>query len=133
MRGHDRELGMDRPIRRRVFLNGIAATAGPFASGMLPGMETEASMRDAAVPGDGADYPPRLTGLRGSHPGSFELAHELRDGLVSIEPPCPAETYDLVIVSGGISGLAAFSSLTITTILAGTRNATNSSWAVGSN
>ena len=25
-------------------------------------------------------YPPALTGLRGSHPGSFEAAHSLRDG-----------------------------------------------------
>ncbi len=47
--------------------------------------------------------------MRGSHPGSFEAAHRLRDGA----PPPPAasdaadERYDLVIVGGGISGLAA--------------------------
>jgi spermidine dehydrogenase len=52
-------------------------------------------------------YPPRLVGLRGSHPGSFELAHKLRDGNLPLRTSGPAETYDLVIVGGGISGLSA--------------------------
>jgi spermidine dehydrogenase len=55
-------------------------------------------------------YPPALTGLRGSHPGSFETAHSLRDGTFwdsagKLEDT--GETYDLIIVGGGISGLAA--------------------------
>ena len=29
---------------------------------------------------DGASYPPALTGLRGSHVGSFDVGHEIRDG-----------------------------------------------------
>ncbi len=29
---------------------------------------------------DGSSYPPERTGLRGSHPGSYEVAHEIRDG-----------------------------------------------------
>src|SRR5258708_15505598 len=57
--------------------------------------------------GQQSGYPPRLTGLRGSHPGSFELAHKLRDGDLPLQAPGPAETYDLVIVGGGISGLSA--------------------------
>ena len=46
--------------------------------------------------------------MRGSHPGSFENAHALRDGTLRIEH---AETiddpYDLIVVGGGISGLSA--------------------------
>src|SRR5678816_4666637 len=55
-------------------------------------------------------YPPALTGLRGSHPGSFETAHTLRDGdfwQKAGQPVEIAEKYDLVVVGGGISGLSA--------------------------
>ena len=47
--------------------------------------------------------------MRGSHPGSFEAAHALRDGEFWIDRrhPSTGETYDLVVVGGGISGLAA--------------------------
>jgi spermidine dehydrogenase len=49
------------------------------------------------------------TGLRGSHPGSFEVAHALRDGeAVGQALAGPAQrNYDLVVVGGGISGLSA--------------------------
>src|SRR5262249_55265406 len=55
-------------------------------------------------------YPPALTGLRGSHAGSFDAAHSLRDGTFWEEAGKPIaldESYDLVIVGGGISGLSA--------------------------
>ena len=55
-------------------------------------------------------YPPALTGMRGSHPGSFDAAHSLRDGTFwdSVgKPEDTGETYDLIVVGGGISGLAA--------------------------
>jgi spermidine dehydrogenase len=55
-------------------------------------------------------YPPALTGLRGSHPGSFDAAHSLRDGTfwdAAGTPQDTGETYDLIIVGGGISGLSA--------------------------
>lgn len=55
-------------------------------------------------------YPPALTGLRGSHPGSFDAAHALRDGTfwdTAGKPVATGETYDLVVVGGGISGLSA--------------------------
>jgi spermidine dehydrogenase len=98
---------MDRPIPRRDFLNGIAIGVGSIASAMLPDMATEILAREAATQARRGHYPPRLTGLRGSHPGSFELAHKLRHGDFPVEAPRAAELYDLVIVGGGISGLAA--------------------------
>src|SRR6266566_2549856 len=107
MRAEDRGLGMDRPVARRDFLNGVAIAASSIASGMLPGAVTEGFAKEAAVRAQRSYYPPRLTGLRGSHQGSFELAHKLRDGDLLPQAPGPAETYDLVIVGGGISGLAA--------------------------
>jgi spermidine dehydrogenase len=56
-----------------------------------------------------AQYPPALTGLRGQHPGSFEVAHAFaREGQrFGIDKAPSEETYDLVVVGGGISGLAA--------------------------
>ena len=48
--------------------------------------------------------------MRGSHPGSFDAAHSLRDGTFwdsAGKPEDTGETYDLIIVGGGISGLAA--------------------------
>jgi spermidine dehydrogenase len=57
-----------------------------------------------------AGYPPARTGLRGSHVGSFETALELalngRRDWGAVEEPDP-DVYDLVVVGGGLSGLAA--------------------------
>ena len=56
---------------------------------------------------DGSSYPPSRTGLRGSHPGSFDVAHEIRDGRRFDVGDLPVEeSYDLVVVGAGISGLA---------------------------
>ncbi len=94
------DLGMDRPIARRDFLNGVAVGLGFLGSAAAAQLTQDS-------PGY---YPPALTGLRGSHPGSFEVAHSLRDGTLWKNAGDPVEThesYDLVIVGGGISGLAA--------------------------
>src|SRR5713101_3474491 len=103
----DRELGMDRGITRRDFLNGVALTVGAaiLPSGLLAAI-------DAPVGAEKSPdyYPPALTGLRGSHPGSFDPAHSLRDGRFWDQAGAPVDTgesYDLVIVGGGISGLSA--------------------------
>ena len=95
---------MHRKISRRDFINGVAVTAG---AAMMPWhlMGAEADLQKS-----GNYYPPALTGLRGSHVGSFETAHSLRDGTfwdTAGKPEDTGETYDLIIVGGGISGLAA--------------------------
>ena len=103
----DRALGMDREIPRRDFLNGAAMTIG---AALLPGaLDARGTKSDQAQNHRGYN-PATFTGLRGSHPGSFEIAHSLRDGTFWKEAPAPerlAENYDLIIVGGGISGLAA--------------------------
>jgi spermidine dehydrogenase len=104
----DRELGMDRPIPRRDFLNGAAMAIG---AAMLPTGLQQAVDTSSGEPQNRPGYnPPLSTGLRGSHPGSFEIAHSLRDGTFwKNAPPMRQlqEKYDLVVVGGGISGLAA--------------------------
>jgi spermidine dehydrogenase len=101
-----RRVGMGKPITRRDFIDGVAATA--LAAGSAP---VFAGDEAAAAPQDRPGYyPPALAGMRGSHPGSFEAAHALRDGtfLRSGAPPIePGEHFDLIVVGGGISGLAA--------------------------
>src|SRR5262245_22160065 len=104
MPADSRTLGMDRPIPRRDCLNGVAIAAGSIVSEMLPCAVAEGLAAEEAPQNN---YPPRLTGLRGSHPGSFEMAHRLRDGDVHLQVPGTVEGYDLVIVGGGISGLSA--------------------------
>src|SRR3984893_8267418 len=101
----DRELGMRRKITRRDFINGVAVTAG---ASLMPWHLLAADSVDAQNASN--YYPPALTGLRGSHPGAFEVAHSLRDGTFwdsAGKPEETGETYDLIIVGGGISGLAA--------------------------
>ncbi|HTT23803.1 MAG TPA: FAD/NAD(P)-binding protein [Candidatus Sulfotelmatobacter sp.] len=100
----DHQLGLDCKITRRDFINGVAVTAG---AAMMPWHLMGA---DVDPEKSGNYYPPALTGLRGSHPGSFETAHSIRDGTfwdTAGKPADTGETYDLIIVGGGISGLSA--------------------------
>jgi len=113
-RSKDRLLGMNQPITRRDFLNGIAIGAAAAASGPLlaaPLSDPAAASTALQLPRAAQDafgyYPPLLTGMRGSHPGSFEDAHALRDGQTWPAATDTGEEYDLIVVGGGISGLAA--------------------------
>ena len=99
---------MDRPISRRDLLHGMGALA---VSTLIPGRALADEMLALErAGGAAAGYPPALTGLRGNHVGSFEVAHQLaRDGRRdwgAIQEP-DSDLYDLVVVGGGISGLAA--------------------------
>ena len=104
---HNRELGMDRRITRRDFLNGMAVGIG--ALGFASGANFSAHGQEAPA-GNAPAYPPALNGMRGSQPGVYDVAHALRDGTFWDDAGTPVEThenYDLIVVGGGISGLAA--------------------------
>src|ERR1700751_5708160 len=106
MDSHDRNLGMDRDITRRDFLNGVAL--GVVGSVLAP--ELLRAGQQEFAPERAADYyPPTRVGMRGSHPGSFEVAHQLRDRRQSDLSAAAGtgESYDLVVVGGGLSGLSA--------------------------
>src|SRR5258707_12466440 len=109
----DRELGMNREITRRDFLNGVAVGTGATLLGGSIGAEQlfAAAAFDEFAPEKAPDYsPPARTGIRGNHDGSFTFAHRMRDGesASSLGDAAPTgESYDLAIVGGGISGLAA--------------------------
>src|SRR5262249_41389544 len=106
MSGDDRDLGMHAAITRRDFLNGVTLSV---VGSMLAPELVRAFQQEVASERAPDYYPPTRTGMRGSHEGSFEVAHQLRDrrgwdlsGAVNT-----GEAYDLVVVGGGLSGLAA--------------------------
>jgi spermidine dehydrogenase len=90
-------------IARRDFINGTLMAAG---ASMLPFKSTSQAVMAALKP---EYYPPALTGLRGSHPGSEKHAHNRAwtrqtdwGSTTDLK-----EEYDLVVVGGGLSGLSA--------------------------
>ena len=101
-------------VTRRDFLNGVAIGAGGL---LLPGCSDEleapvslpSSTPSTFTPlAPTAYYPPTLTGMRGSHEGSFEVAHDLAwRGEKPAHYEALDEHYDLVVVGAGMSGLAA--------------------------
>ena len=106
---------MGRRISRRDFLHGavggLVAGAG-LAPGCAPspGAPPAGPVGSSGRPLDPSGHPPSRLGLRGSHPGSFEVAHEMalakrRDWGLPTQPD--TEEYDLVVVGAGVSGLAA--------------------------
>lgn len=105
----DRELGMDHLILRRDFLNGMSVGIG--ASLLEPGSFWARVLTDSGKPyapeKDPGYYPPAKTGMRGSHDGSWEVAHAMRDGKQWDNPIPDPDSYDLIVVGGGISGLSA--------------------------
>jgi len=100
MDSSDRRLGLDRAISRRDFLNGVSVVIG---TSLLPAC---AKTGEPIVEGPSAYYPPAATGMRGSHPGSFEVAHAMVQGQHWAAGRTD-EHYDLVVVGAGISGLSA--------------------------
>lgn len=98
---------MHRRVTRRDFLNGIAVSSGALAAA--------SRLCGNAIDGDAPElapdyYPPVLTGMRGDHDEIYKVPHSLRDHNFweSAGAASPTgEDYDLVIVGGGISGLAA--------------------------
>ncbi|WP_433370882.1 NAD(P)-binding protein [Streptosporangium sp. CA-115845] len=117
------ELGMDRPISRRDFFDGMIAATGIAAACSLPGiggwnaspadgmekMSRLAGIEDLELSPD-TSYPPSLTGLRGDTSEALSVPHALRDQRFwpyAGTPEPTGERYDLVVVGAGISGLSA--------------------------
>jgi spermidine dehydrogenase len=101
----DERLGMHEPISRRDFINGtLVAGAGFWLAGYAPATPSAADAWTGY--GGVGDY-------RRSNGNTYEVmaaAHAMRDG--AFEHPAAraadaGETYDLVVVGGGLSGLAA--------------------------
>jgi spermidine dehydrogenase len=107
-----RDLGMDRRIPRRDFLNGLAI--GILGAHALPAADAMAAHLDAAPPQSAVPpstpYPPARTGLRGNYPSAVAAFGPMQTGAYRQFPALDVDTgerYDLAIVGGGISGLAA--------------------------
>jgi spermidine dehydrogenase len=109
-----RKLGMDRPITRRDFMNGVAVSI-TGASAAFNGLQAFAVQAPASGSNSGAvenaaNYPPLRQGLRGNIPSAVDVFDPITAGKYVQFPVADAdirEEYDLVIVGGGISGLAA--------------------------
>ncbi|HKH92139.1 MAG TPA: FAD/NAD(P)-binding protein [Gemmatimonadaceae bacterium] len=102
--GNER-LGMNEPISRRDFINGtLAAGAGVWLSGRMPDMETAA---DAWTGYGGVGEYSRSNG---NTYDVMSVAHAMRDGQferAAARATDTREMYDLAVVGGGLSGLAA--------------------------
>jgi len=112
MKKRDYQAAINRPIKRRDFIAGVGvALSGSLLSCSWAENEfpTNAVLSNIKSSSSNTPYPPVRTGLRGSHPGSFEVAHQMRDGKKwdTAEIEDTGENYDLVVVGGGISGLSA--------------------------
>src|SRR5579871_40517 len=102
--------GRDRKsdITRRDFLNGVGIAIGTSLIAGSPWLEAFGIPDSPFAPEkDPNYYPPAKTGMRGSHDGSWEVAHDMRDGKQWPDAIDDKETYDLIVVGGGMSGLAA--------------------------
>jgi spermidine dehydrogenase len=99
---------MGRPIKRRDFLNGVVVAS---LASMMPGRAHSGFCGSPGSIANSSDvYPPLRMGMRGSHPGAYEIAHQLaREGRTDWRPvqESNSDEYDLIVVGAGISGLAA--------------------------
>ena len=113
IRADYRELGMDRHIPRRDFLNGLAiGITGAYAASVMPalGASNTGTARQQTAGGAPEMYPPSRTGLRGNYPAAVAAFGPMQNGAYRQFPGLDVDTgerYDLVIVGAGISGLAA--------------------------
>src|ERR1700758_1670987 len=90
----DRQLGMHRRITRRDFLNGVAVGIGALRYASVPGLASTLQNESKATSPSVNTYPPASTGMRGGAPGSFDVAHSLRDGTFWETAGSPIDTHE---------------------------------------
>jgi spermidine dehydrogenase len=103
-----RDLGVNRRIERRDFLNGLALGIAGASVALHASPVAFPSSSGSQITPD--VYPPARLGLRGEHQSAIEAFGDIDRGAFGQFPSIgvdTAETYDLVIVGGGLSGLAA--------------------------
>ena len=102
-------------ISRRDFIGGVSTSVmlGASSAGIASAVSNSTERAGVSAPSlsdfSPESYPPLRTGLRGQYPGSFEVAHQVRDGAFrgSLVAEDTGEHFDLVVVGAGISGLTA--------------------------
>ena len=100
------EIILSKQIKRRDFVGGMAIGAGGLLLGgcaddLPTGFTNELPLASLA-PTPGSYYPPTLTGMRGSHEGSYEVAHALSwRGEKPADYQLLDEHYNLVVVGAG--------------------------------
>lgn len=110
----ERSLGLEQDITRRDFLNSsLLASGGALLASMSPAqmLAQKAGQKDSSADdwtgyGGVGDY----ANSNGNTTAVFEAGHRIRDGEFETAPKTfvdTGETYDCVVVGGGISGLAA--------------------------
>jgi spermidine dehydrogenase len=111
----DKILGLNEPISRRDFLDGVlmASTAMAVGAACPFSLEAQSSGATPAAPAAGwsgysgeGDY----KGSAGNTETVIQNAHAVRDGKFDTSPSDAAETgevYDCVVVGGGQAGLSA--------------------------
>lgn len=98
----DQELGLNNAITRRDFLNGVLISAGALWASHLPPVQQTVQ----------AQQPPRASHSNwgGNTQDVYDASHAVRDGLYDdfdVAAEDTGETFDLCVVGGGFSGLAA--------------------------
>ena len=99
-------LGMGAPITRRDFLNGALLGAGAALARAAEPVKVLAKSNNWDGYGGVGDY----ASSHGNTEEVIRVAHEIRDGRYDQPPPnamVTGELFDLVVVGGGLSGLAA--------------------------
>jgi spermidine dehydrogenase len=114
---NDKTLGMDEPITRRDFLNSsLLASGGALLAPLAPADLLRSGGAGRSHPAVVADDWTGYGGVgdyansNGNTTAVLEAGHQIRDGAFNRVPADvidTGETYDCVVVGGGISGLAA--------------------------
>ena len=102
---NDKSLGMDRRICRRDFLNSTLLASGSLLLSPLAPNDLLAQGKDWTGYGGVGDY----QNSNGNTAEVMDAGHKIRDHVFDSAPPNAddtGETFDCVVVGGGISGLA---------------------------